>query len=340
MTDQQAETKRGLEPKFLADLNKGMLSPLLSFVKADNTLMLAIRDNYINIYYRGGSILKLTWDKAQYIAIFDPNYAEPGKRSPEAEEINLTKDEKLGRIKLPHFIEKDEKIQEWLDAFPSLKRIMDKWLTKHEKLEREFQQLVVRENNFSRLANQTDYFIVDIEAAYPDAHARFDLLAAKWPATQQERKKDKVSLAIIEMKYGEKSLTGATGLIEHLKNLETLIRNPKHLQVLRDTIALQLTQLNELGLLKHTRTENRDFEVTEEKPEVILLLAGYPPKSQNLRKLLEEEPTKKEFKNYAHQDAPFDLKFHWPHSAGYGLFIEDMIPLECFQERLNALKRP
>ena len=48
------------------------------------------------------------------------------------------------------------------------------------KLEREFQQLVARENNRSAISNQTEYFITDIELA--DEQSRFDMLALKWRA--------------------------------------------------------------------------------------------------------------------------------------------------------------
>lgn len=45
-------------------------------VKSDDTLMLALRDEYINIYYRGGSLVKLkkTERIGVYTAWFDPKY--------------------------------------------------------------------------------------------------------------------------------------------------------------------------------------------------------------------------------------------------------------------------
>jgi len=341
MTEPQAKT-RDLSDSFFNDLkdDKALLNPLLSFVKADNTLMLAIRNNYINIYYRGGSILRLFWAKDhQYNTEFDPNYVKNWPS--EAQEIILTEDIKNllegdSDKKLPKKITNRDDVRRWLAAFPTLKQIMDIWLTTvKEKLEREFQQLVVRENNFSRSANMTDYFIVDIEASYPDLGACFDLLSVKWPP--KDRKKDKVSLAFIEMKYGKDSLIGGAGLAKHLKDFETFIQNSDYLPNLRPTIERQLKRLNELGLLKHKRTENRDFEVTIEKPEVILLLAGYPLQSQRLYNLLFNAEEKDDLARYAHQDAPFDLKFHWPHSAGYSLFSVDMIPLKYFKERLHTL---
>jgi hypothetical protein len=49
-----------------------------------------------------------------------------------------------------------------------------------------------------------------------------------------------------------------------------------------------------------------------------------------LRNLLNEE--KAELERYA-KEAPFTLKFHWPHSAGYGLFCKDMVTLEEFKKQ-------
>lgn len=51
---------RALSTTFMNDLkSNGILHPLLERVKQDHTLMLSIRKDYINIYYRGGSILKV-----------------------------------------------------------------------------------------------------------------------------------------------------------------------------------------------------------------------------------------------------------------------------------------
>jgi hypothetical protein len=321
---------RGLSEKFLADLKNELLRPLLSLVKADNTLMLAIRDNYINIYYRGGSLLKLTCQgDRRYKAEFNWQYAENWPAEVNdflfgQDEITVLKES----FSKNDILETSEQVKLWLAAFPRLKQIMDIWLTKYDKSEREFQQLIVRENNFSSLANQTDYFIVDIEAAYPGA--RFDLLAAKWPATQKARRNDQVSLAFIEMKYGEKSLTGGAGLTKHLEDIEKFITSPEQLSRLGRIAAQQMAQLNDLGLLKHTRTDARKFEFMEGPPEVILLLAGYPLQSQRLRELFEKEKTALE--RYANNEpGRFALKFHCPHSAGYALFCKDMITLEQFK---------
>jgi len=50
---------RGLSTEFMLALKDGFLNSILEVVKRDDTLCLKIKNEYINIYYRGGSILKL-----------------------------------------------------------------------------------------------------------------------------------------------------------------------------------------------------------------------------------------------------------------------------------------
>ena len=76
---------RELSKDFLNNLksSSGLLHIVLERVKQDHTLMLAIRDGYINIYYRGGSLLKITEqsnDSFQFS--FDKHYATTGKSLP------------------------------------------------------------------------------------------------------------------------------------------------------------------------------------------------------------------------------------------------------------------
>ena len=54
-----SQLKRGLSETFMKDLSQGHLKPILDLAIRDHTLCLQIRNDYINIYYRGGNILKL-----------------------------------------------------------------------------------------------------------------------------------------------------------------------------------------------------------------------------------------------------------------------------------------
>ncbi|OHB78940.1 MAG: hypothetical protein A2Z25_21430 [Planctomycetes bacterium RBG_16_55_9] len=62
----------------------------------------------------------------------------------------------------------------WIESFPCLKEIMDFYFSEHPKPEREFQQLIARENNDSTISNESEYFISDVEVADSDYVSRFD----------------------------------------------------------------------------------------------------------------------------------------------------------------------
>ena len=72
---------RILNIAYMNELKKGILSPLLERVILDASLDLEIRANYINVYYRGGSILRLEQNTNQriYSAKFDFNYFKIGR---------------------------------------------------------------------------------------------------------------------------------------------------------------------------------------------------------------------------------------------------------------------
>ena len=76
---------RKISNNFMNDLTDedGRLNPILQKVKKDHTLLFAIRENYINIYYRGGNILRLRErDTNFYQAEFDKNYGKIGQGLP------------------------------------------------------------------------------------------------------------------------------------------------------------------------------------------------------------------------------------------------------------------
>jgi hypothetical protein len=64
---------RGLSDKFMRDLKEGgSIHCFLEAVKRDDTLSLEIRDNYVNIYYRGGNLFRITpKEPSSYSIYFD-----------------------------------------------------------------------------------------------------------------------------------------------------------------------------------------------------------------------------------------------------------------------------
>ena len=308
---------RSISKQFVNDMKEGCLKHLLDRVHEDATLFLAIRNKYINIYYRGGSLMKLV-EKSEgtYVASFDDNYD----------------DMKRGLPELPKQIKAAESTQKWIEAFPRLKEAMDLWFSRHPKLEREFQQVVARENNNSSVSNQTEYFITDVEYADNETGARFDMLAIKWLRSKRKQGCSCIP-ALIEMKFGDSALSGSAGLEKHLTDFTKFISEGAYQKSLK-AMEVQFAKMRELKLIRFGSRGN-DYEVSldvNDRPEVIFLLAGHNPDSTKLSTFLNT------LNEMDLETLPFDLKFYVANFAGYGLHDKCMYNLEEFSKLVKILK--
>lgn len=308
---------RGLSEEFLGDLKRadGLLNPILERVTHDDTLMLAIRDNYANIYYRGGNILKMEWAKGSYQTSFDTHYDPTGETIPA----------------LPVGIQSQADSTAWVKAFPLLKCIMDVYFHRHGKSEREFQQLVARENNRSSISNESEYFVSDIEYAVPRL-CRLDMLGIRWLATDRKNG-SRCRAALIEIKYGDGALSGDAGLLKHMRDIDALISDTHSFGSLLKTMESQFNQLDELGLLNfnHCTNGTKISLTADDKPEVIFILANHNPRSTKLSSILDEP----ELVTYCQTDR-FDLRFFVSSFAGYGLQSACMLALPEFRALLKS----
>lgn len=153
---------RGLSDHFMLQLDAGRLQPLLARVNADDTLCLEIRDSCINIYYRGGSLAKVAEDQPGHFTIsMDYNYF--GKRRKD-----VLRD-------LPKTLPDAGASEKWIEAFPRLKETMDLHFGANPGEEREYKQLVVRDNNGRYGSTASDYFILDMEYGDSTLGAQFGL---------------------------------------------------------------------------------------------------------------------------------------------------------------------
>ncbi|MBC8413982.1 MAG: hypothetical protein ISR96_12545 [Nitrospira sp.] len=309
---------RSLSENFMNDLLAvdGTLHPILERVKQDHTLMFSIRKDYFNVYYRGGNILRVkAQSNGSYSAFFDNEYNKSGLPSPVVPEV----------IESPHASSL------WVELIPTLKGIMDFYFSKYSKPEREFQQLVARENNFSNIANQSEYFISDIEFADSEIGARFDILALRWLASERKSITD-CRPALIEMKYGDGALSGTSGVLKHLQDIDDLISNAQNYKKLLKTMETQFNQLDDLGLITFKRIADwaKIKLDLSKKPEVIFVLANHNPRSSKLIKILNDPAIE------AYDNSPnFDLKFYVSSFAGYALHSHCMVSLTQFRELLK-----
>jgi len=305
---------KAISDKFMKDLAEGArLHELLKTVRNDDTLMLALRGDYINVYYRGGSILHLSEQGNGYAAKFDTNYF---KEKP----VTLP----------PSAIHSSEDCLTWVAALPELKETMNRHFARTRKSEREFQQLVAWENNRSTISNDTEYFITDIEFADRDQGAKLDMVGLKWPSNQR-KDETRCTPVLIEMKYSIGAYDGEAGIAKHIADLEQILANPAKRESINKTIEEQFEQLLRLGLISFNRngTYDRAAVSREHKPEVIFLLANHNPRSTKLLRILDE----------IKEPADFDLRFFTASFAGYGMHDRCMLRLTEFKELVRRLAR-
>ena len=299
--------KRLLSTTFIADLLKGKL---LEYVKRDNTLDIEIRENYINIYYRGGNALKVTEIGVnRYNYHFDSKY------------LNIT-------TFLSEEIINEFKIKlAWNNYFPLAKQAMDFYFTKYSKEEREYQQLVVRENNYSSIANSTDYFIVDIE--YDNRkNARFDIVAIEWKSDASIRKlmnSYKPKLIVIEMKYGDRAFKGSAGIHKHISDFNDFTENPQTVAEFKEEMLGMFRQKRQLGLIPCLSGDGNLNEISHyaDEIEMMFLIANHDPASSILQTELSG------LNNH-------NIKFITSNFTGFGLFKENVFDYNQFFQRFKS----
>jgi len=312
---------RGISEKFIADMKLGALRPVLDAVLRDDTLCLEIREGYINLYYRGGNMLRVAEKPAGYAAAFDPRYCE----------------HKAGRSAHSARILGAKTVSDYVELIPFIKAEMDWYFHEHPKLEREIQQQILRENNRGVLARDTDYFIADIEYANRENGSRFDMLAVRWPSTSPARKSGAgLCLSFVEVKYGDSALTGAAGLKKHFSDMESFLRNHSLSQLCEEAQRM-LNQKIELGLVSGVSEAARIGIDPNKPPEFILLLANHKPASSILKRELEtivRSDTYKSLREIA------DIKVAASSLMGYGLYERTMSSLEGYIDADCDSSRP
>jgi hypothetical protein len=313
---------RGLSDNFMQELEEGRFTALLKRVQADNTLCLEIRDDYINIYYRGGNLIRIVEKSPdRYEADMNRNYF--GDR-----------DDSVLR-ELPKLIEGESACKQWLSAIPVLKEAIDLYLGTEPSEEREYKHLVVRDNNGRHGSTSTDYFILDLEYGDVANRSQFDCVAAHWPSRSSARKNPRSPrLAFIEMKLGDGAIGSydgsgqltKSGLVKHLADVEKFCQaeadgSPStRLEHLKNEMLVVFRQKHRLGLVN---TKHTIESFADEKPLFIFLLGNHDPDSRILEQELERLPSTENV----------ELRFAIGTFMGYGLFDQGIVSLDELRSR-------
>ena len=299
---------RSLDEEFLSALRQGCLAQLTQMVRSDTTLCLELRGDYVNVYYRGSNLLEVRQSPhpaAEYSILFDTNYFADAKE-----------------VDLPHqTVRQREDLTPWLAICPKLKQAIDRWLSSVKaNSERETQQLLVRENNFSAVARDTDYYVCDIE--YQSEHGRFDMIAVHWPSIPAVRKRagDR-RLAFVELKYGDGALEN---LHAHIHHVNRFAGNAHRLSEFKNDMVRVFNQ--KLGLqLINCGKELGAFGV--QRPLLLLGLANHDPQKTALSKLLETLPS----------SPNIEVQIATASFLGYGLYDQGVHPVQTVLSRFSGL---
>lgn len=296
--------KRALSSKMMDALKTGVLHPFLWAVQKDDTLCLELRGTFINIYYRGGSLFRITEKKTEYEIKFDTKYCVDSNLLPA-----------------------NPSVQEAPGLIPQYKSRMDEWFHIHPRYEREFQQLMARVNNSSeKISGSTDYYIADMEYAETgELGARFDMVAFKWLSRGYVRKDtSKPSLALIELKYGDGSLGGEAGIEKHLRDFNTFVSDTAKLQEFTLDMAEVFRQKCELGLVGGLQEKQFQLNVDCSAPEVIFAFAEHDPDSGVLKQILQ---------GIKENEYAFPIRLASASLLGCGLYEDHMLTVEEYLQK-------
>lgn len=301
METKETKKHRKISDEFRDELKTGKLKKLLDYVLEDDSLCLELRGNAVNIYYRGGSLFKID-DK--YNITFDLGYDKDKKLNPNPD------------------------VEEAVKSIPFYKQAMDKWFHEHPKYEREFQQIILRENNNSgKISRATDYYIVDIEYQDTENSSRFDMVAFKWPSNGAARKNtNALSLALIEVKYGDNAVGGSAGIKKHLDDLKSFIDDKEKLKEFKEDMKQVFKQKCELGLIDGLQGHQFEVSLSDDEPEVIFIFANHDPESKKINNILSDINV---------SDYPFKILAAQSSFMGYGLYMDNMIEIKDFINMLS-----
>ncbi len=204
---------RRIDSRFIDDLLCGELAFFLGQVKNHrNELSLEIRNGYINIYYKGGNLLKITQKSKGYSFHFDAKYCKHKGHSD-----NLALFENL----------KSNDVESYKKHFDLMMREMDAWFYEHPKKERDYQhQLLVNYHE-----------IIDIEYQIGRC-MRLDMLLFSGG-----------KLYIVENKFGTGAIGGNAGLSKHYEDICNVLSNQKLLDEMLDSVCHISKAKKALGLI-------------------------------------------------------------------------------------------
>lgn len=188
-------------------INKLKDSKFLLEVKKNKNLVVGIRDEYINIYHNCDSLAKIDFPKGEFKTTVGGYYI--GKKCKQS-------------------ISEDE----WVQNLETL--IANSELRNTNEKKAQAQLFINNNNNPDAL-----YFCIDLEYTRTSENWRFDIIAIEKAAPH--------NVALIELKYGNKSIDGSSGIRKHIKDYYNFHKNNSYTQLKKELIDI-IRSLSLIGI--------------------------------------------------------------------------------------------
>jgi len=254
---------RGIKnPKMWQSLVNGKLKEMLEVVKLDEELVLHLRNNYMNIYYRSGNVAKIEGENRVDI---NENYFISKKE----EDYCRDKDKKTSIDDRKHndlILKRDKAKQlfkegDYKEYFELMKKTMLNYWDYKGMLKREdegdVQQRICSSNKYD--SKESAYTIIDLEHEVSvnadfgykgespfsikdkKTNPRFDIVAVR---------KSDGQLLVMELKKGNKALEGPSGMHDHVDSfLHTIKETAEAEKSFVEEMEYVLMQKQILGLV-------------------------------------------------------------------------------------------
>jgi len=247
---------RKLSEEFLHELKSGFLKDLTEKVRQDKDLNLDIREEYVNVYFKGHSLLKLNRiDSNRYRVEIHPQFT--------------------GGIQIQDFVD-EETVSLFSSQIPRIKENIIEY--KKPSIEMEYEQMIIRANNYEP-RNNSEYYIVDRQYVAGKI-GRFDLTGFYWPRRGRHRGQT-ISPCLMEIKFAQN---------QDIRNVDEQI-NRYYLAIcdnspqISEEIETIFHQKLDLGLFNQPQNrlsamKTLKFARDIKKFQIVLILVDYNPNSK------------------------------------------------------------
>ena len=282
-------------------------------ILSDDTLCPLLRKERIDIYYRGFKAFSITKDGI-------------GRNPDEFENELYVYD-------VPGIINKEE----FMKYLPYMKQNIDLWMGAGNKspYEKEFKQMIMRENNSKTAGNQSDYFIVDMEHQYEKNGAVADL--AGLIMERGKRRNPVFRMSMIAVKYMDSAIAGRGGIYSRIADYVRLLNDPLLLNDIRHDMSEMFYQSKKLGLLPGIRNSYDRIDISDERTELLIALVSRNANNGKNTGQVETESLKAVLQKALNEygDVLDDVYIAGTSEIGFGLYTDRKMRLKDFCVRLS-----